>query len=246
MRFTFVTQPAIFLERPNRYLVIVQLRDGQVIRAHCPDPGRLRELLIPGVTVHVSPASHALRKTTYDLRFVEHPVHGQLVSLDTRLPNQVVWEGLQTGFFAPFAGYSQIEREVRAPVAGWGIQSRIDFRLWDTQGQPCWIEVKSATLVEARVARFPDAVTERGRRHLFELIHLRQQGARAAVLFIVQRPDADCVVPQWETDPEFGRTLAQAREAGVELYAYTCTLTTTQLELARPIPVVTDAPLEAG
>jgi sugar fermentation stimulation protein A len=246
MRFAFVTQPAIFLERPNRYLVIVQLRDGQIVQAHCPDPGRLRELLIPGVTVHVSPASHTLRKTAYDLRFVEHPVHGQLISLDTRLPNQVAWEGLQTGFFTPFVGYSVIEREVRTPIAHSGIQSRIDFRLWNAQGQPCWIEVKSATLVEARIAQFPDAVTERGRRHLLELIQLRQAGARTAVLFIVQRPDADCVMPKWETDPEFGKTLAGARAAGVELYAYTCTLTTTEMELAQPIPVLTDTPRVAN
>lgn len=239
MRFAFTTQPAIFLERPNRYLVIVQLQDGQVVQAHCPDPGRLRELLIPGVIVHVSPASHSLRKTAYDLRFVEHPVHGQLVSLDTRLPNQVVWEGLQGDFFSPFVGYKRIEREVRTPVAEWGIHSRIDFRLWAAQRGACWIEVKSATLVEARIARFPDAVTERGRRHLLELIHLRQQGERTAVLFIVQRPDADCVMPQWGTDPEFGKTLANARAAGVELYAYTCTLTTTVMTLAQPIPVIT-------
>jgi sugar fermentation stimulation protein A len=169
-----------------------------------------------------------------------------LISLDTRLPNQVVWEGLQAGYFAPFLGYTVIEREVRVPMTAWGIQSRIDFRLWDAQCQPCWIEVKSATLVEEHIARFPDAVTERGRRHLLELIHLRAQGERTVVLFIVQRPDADCVVPKWETDPEFGTTLASARAAGVELYAYTCTLTTTAIELAQPIPVITDIPIHPG
>lgn len=238
MRFPFVTEPATFVERPNRYLVVAQLPKGEQVCAHCPDPGRLRELLLPGVTLHLSRAVNPVRKTAYDLRFVEHPEHGQLISLDSRLPNQLFDEGLAMGFFDPFRRYCQIAREVALPQRHvTGIRSRVDFRLSDRHGEVCWVEVKSATLVEAGVARFPDAVTARGRRHVLELAALAAGGERCAVVFIVQRPDAVRLQPQWETDPAFGQALVDAVAAGVELYAYTCTLTTAEMALARAIPV---------
>ncbi len=240
MNFSFTTQPATFLERPNRYRIVAQLHEGNtIINAHCPDPGRLRELLIPGVTVHVSQASHLARKTAYDLRFVEHPEHGQLVSLDTRQPNQIFQEGLETGFFAPFRGYQTIQREVTLPYLpeATGVHSRIDYRLTDAAGHPCWIEVKSASLVEDRCALFPDAPTERGRRHVLELTELTQCGIRTAIVFIVQRPDADRLRPKWDTDPAFAHALVAAHAAGVEIYAYTCILTLQAVTLKQAIPV---------
>lgn len=253
MRFSFTTQPATFLERPNRYLVIVRLHDsGETVRAHCPDPGRLRELLIPhaGVVVHVSRASNADRKTAYDLRFVEHPENGLLISLDSRLPNALFWEGLLAGFFTPFENPTAVEREVLVPLelapattgSGEKIRSRIDYRLCDAAGRRCWIEVKSATLVEDGVAYFPDAVTARGRRHVNELRLLAALGDRAAVCFIVQRPDAQLLRPQRDRDPDFSAALASAEQAGVEIYAYTATITHGAAELARAIPVETARP----
>ncbi len=246
MRFPFTTEPAHFIERPNRYLVIVRLqRSGELVRAHCPDPGRLRELLIPqaGVVVHVSRADLAVapgRKTAYDLRFVEHPATGTLISLDSRLPNALFGEGLQAGFFAPFRHFRSLEREVSVPhVGNSAVRSRIDYRLVDAANRACWIEVKSATLVEDGVAYFPDAVTERGRRHVEELQQLVTLGDRAAVCFIVQRPDARCLCPQWTHDPAFSAALHRAGQAGVELYAATVTVTLGGAELAQMIPVRT-------
>ena len=253
MRFDFVTQPATFLARPNRYRVEARLHaGGALVAAHCADPGRLRELLLPGVTVHVSPAAarlpglpprKAVRKTAWDLRFVEHPAHGQLVSLDTRVPNRVFAEGLAAGFFPPWRGGRLLGREVSLPHAGQGgVVSRIDFRIADEAGNPWWVEVKSASLVEegaeGNVARFPDAVTARGRRHVEELAALARAGERAAVVFIVQRPDATELRPQWGTDPAFAAALAAAQQAGVLLLAATCRLTTQEICLERLIPVV--------
>lgn len=252
MVFDFVTQPATFLARPNRYRVEARLHAcGTPVAAHCADPGRLQELLIPGVTVHVSPAGMRLpglppRKTAWDLRFVEHPAHGQLVSLDTRVPNRIFAEGIAAGFFAPWRGGALIGREVPLRVAGLagqgGIVSRIDFRIADARGIPWWVEVKSASLVEdgaaGNVARFPDAVTARGRRHVEELAALARAGERAAVVFIVQRPDATELRPQWSTDPAFAAALAAAEQAGVLLLAATCRLTTQEICLERMIPVI--------
>ena len=249
MRFDFVTQPATFVDRPNRYRVVAQLHaTGETIHAHCPDPGRLTELLIPGVTVHVSPLRLpvATRKTSWDLRFVEQPVDGQLVSLDTRLPNQLFAEGLRTKWFTPFDGYTKYTSEVSLPPVAGMIRSRFDFQLADAAGNLCWVEVKSASLVIDRCARFPDAPTERGRRHVAELIHLVQQGTnrqgnqavRAAIVFIIQRPDADCLTANRTTDPAFADALVTAHAAGVAIYAYTCDLSTSAITLARSVPVI--------
>lgn len=239
MIFPFTTQPATFLERPNRFRIEARLHaGGEEISAHCPDPGRLRELLIPGVTVHVSPATNPNRKTAWDLRFVEHPETGQLISLDSRLPNQLFAEGLAEDFFAPFRNARKVRREVSiAPPTDGGVRSRFDYQIVDREGRTCWIEVKSATLVVDGRALFPDAPTERGRRHVSELAALAAAGERTAVVFIVQRPDADALAPNRETDPAFAQALADARTAGVEIYAYTCELTTTEIRLAREIGV---------
>jgi len=242
MNFPFTTVPAAFVERPNRFRIVARLPDGTRIDAHCPNPGRLCELLVPGATVHVSRAdatsTTARRKTAYDLRFAEHPQNGELVSLDTRLPNQLFAEGVEAHHFAPFRSVASIEQEVALPGAHDGVHSRIDFRLLDAARTACWVEVKSVTLVEMRCARFPDAPTTRGRRHVSELVQRVQAGERAAVVFIVQRPDADQLRPQWDTDPAFARALVDAHTAGVEVYAYTCTITLAAARLARQIPVV--------
>ena len=239
MKFPFTSEPAVFRARPNRFRVVATLKStGQEVHAHCADPGRLRELLIPGVTIHVSRADNPARKTAYDLRFVEHPANGQLVSLDSRVPNALVHSALEKGELAPFSGYGQLRREVVAPRhTGDGTRSRFDFRLTDAAGQVCWVEVKSATLVEEGVARFPDAPTVRGRRHVLELAKLARAGARAAVIFIIQRPDATHIEPKWETDPDFGAALVDAAAAGVELHAYRCHLTVNTITIAGKVPV---------
>lgn len=274
MRFAFTTQSATFLERPNRYRVRARLEQtGEIVDAHCADPGRLRELLLPGVRVHISPAaapafvrprSAPPRKTAWDLRFVDHPEHGQLVSLDTRVPNRLFEEGWRAGFFSPLAGYTALRREVPHPLpeptgvaCTLGLttrkrtpHSRADFLLADAfppemplaaPGRRCWVEVKSCSLVVDRLALFPDAVTERGRRHLTELAALVSAGEQAAVVFIVQRPDADAISAHRVTDPALADALNAARAAGVLLTAATCCLTTEAILLDRTIPVVTDA-----
>lgn len=247
MRFSFTTKPATFLERPNRFRIAARLHEnGEIVQVHCPNPGRLGELLLPGAVVHVSPAAPPSaarrRKTSHDLRFVEHPQHRQLISLDTRLPNALFAEGMRTGFFEPFAECVEIRPEVALPGEHAGVHSRIDFCLQTGAGIPCWVEVKSVTLVEDGCALFPDAPTARGRRHVDELAERVACGERAAVVFIVQRPDAAELRPQWATDPEFAEALARAHAAGVEVYAYTCALSLHKICLREPIPVVISAP----
>lgn len=252
MRFPFKTLPARFHSRPNRFVVCVRLDEsGERVPAHCADPGRLRELLVPGVRVHVSYSDAPGRATHYDLRFVEHPESGQLISLDSRLPNAVFLEALQAergpGNSPTFIGHRSVRSEVSVPEGHGGnsersghiaTRSRIDFLVEDRAGLPVWVEIKSVTLVEGGIARFPDAPTERGRRHLLELAALvGRDRARAVVAFIVQRPDAYVLEPNEATDPLFARTLADVAARGVELLSYTCTLTLEQIEIDRQIPI---------
>ncbi len=239
----FAVETATFLERPNRFVIHARLHaSGETVRAHCPNPGRMAELMIPGATVYLSRATDPARRTPFTLRFMIHPETGGLISLDTQLPNNLFAEGLADGFFAPFQGHRSVRREVTVPHDPEGntgkINSRVDFLLEDAQGRACWVEVKSVSLVEEGVALFPDAPTIRGRRHLLELADLVRAGERAAVVFIVQRPDAVSVQPNRRTDPDFADALAHAQSAGVEVYAYTCAITLAAVTLKKEIPVV--------
>ena len=242
MNIPFPVHPATFLERPNRFVIHARLHaSGQDVRAHCPNPGRMHELMIPGATVYLSAADDPARRTPYTLRFIEHPANGQLISLNTQLPNDLFAEGLADGFFAPFNGYTKRAREVRLPIAEKGVTSRIDFQLSSGDGRVCWVETKSATLVcDDGRAYFPDAPTERGRRHVEALSHLLAPNVRAAIVFIIQRSDAISIAPNRQTDPAFADALATAKEAGVELYAFTCGVTTRRVWLEREVPVVLD------
>lgn len=240
--FTFVAEQALFLERPNRFRVHARLAaTGMDVRAHCPNPGRLRELLVPNQSiVWVSPAQRSERATAWDLRFVENPPTGELVSLDTRLPNALAAAGLATGFF-PALFATAVQTEVVMPLpdgsAHRGPRSRIDFLLTDQAGKHCWLEIKSVSLVEGTTALFPDAPTERGRRHLLELAARRAYGERAAVLFLVQRSDAAAVRANAVMDPAFAAAMAAAAGSGVEFYGVTTQITPAGARLAKMIPV---------
>lgn len=217
-----------FVERPNRFLTVVEL-EGRRVEAHLPDPGRLKELLLPGARVWVRPADSPNRKTAFTLTLVEAPT-GELVSLVTTLPNRLVEEALRAGSLAELRGWA-IERAEYT----WG-DSRFDFLLV-RDGRRLLLEVKSVTLVEEGRALFPDAVTARGARHVRELIAARQEGWETAVLFVVQRRDAESVTAARSIDPGFADALAAAREAGVRLLAYRCSVTLEEAVITDPLPV---------
>ena len=201
----------VFLDRPNRFLAMVKIEKA-VVPSFLPNPGRMRELLFPGAEVllkKVGAKRH--RKTEYDL--VGVVLDDQVVSVDTRVPNQLILEALQKRNLGEFSEYPMIHPEYR-----YG-HSRIDFYL-AKYGEWCLLEVKSCTLVVDGVALFPDAPTERGRRHLAELIKAKREGGRACVLFVVQRSGAQKFTSNDATDPEFGIMLRNAIEEGVEAYAY--------------------------
>jgi len=210
----------------------VQLtRQSDPVHAHLPDPGRLRELLQPGVRVWLEPKTGAQRKTRFQIWLVEKD--RTLVSLNTRLPNLLVQEALVQGSLPEFSQYTAWKQEQSIGA------SRLDFFL-ECAGESCWLEVKSVTLVEDGLGLFPDAPTERGRRHLSELTKIRQSGARAVAFFVVQRQDAHSVAANCRTDPKFAEALQTAHRCGVELIAYNCTVTSTFAALNRQVPVIVE------
>ena len=199
---------ASFLARPNRFVARVDLA-GEETLVHVANSGRLRELLQPGRTVYLAPQPKPERKTRFDLQLVAlgPGPDERLVSADSRLPPGLVEEAILAGKLPQFAGYESLRPEVTFG------DSRLDLELIGPEGS-CLIEVKSVTLVEKGVAKFPDAPTERGRRHLRTLTRARAEGSRAAVVFVVQRDDASAFTPTEEPPPAFGDALWEAQDAG--------------------------------
>jgi sugar fermentation stimulation protein A len=204
------TLMGIFQKRPNRFLALVKVED-RILPSFLPNPGRMHELLTPGTEVILREVLKENRKTDYDLIGVFY--NGQVVSVDSRVPNKLVLEALKNGDIEELSEYNIIK-----PEYGYG-HTRFDFFLTN-EHESCLLEVKSCTLVKDGVALFPDAETERGRRHLRDLVKAKKEGYRACVLFVVQRTDADVFAPNDETDSEFGKVLRDAALEGVEVYAY--------------------------
>ena len=249
---------ARFVERPNRFVVRARLPDdlpeapgsepgshphaGRVVDTHLADPGRLEELLLPDAALWLRPADDPKRKTRWSTLLVERPDGEGLVSVDTTLPNRLVGTALESGTLDEFGGWRLSARE-------WSHGgSRFDFLL-EEEGPDAGaavreaparrrlvLEVKSVTLVEDGVALFPDAVTARGARHVRELAELAERdGWEAAVLFVLQRPDAERIVAARSIDPRFADALDEAAEAGVRVLGRRCVVRPERVLLAEPV-----------
>jgi len=216
-----------FLERPNRFLALVKV-EGNILPSFLPDPGRMWELLTPGTEVILRKASDGNRKTDYDLIAVFH--NSQIVSVDSRVPNKLVFEALKNKDIEELSAYDLAKSEF-----SYG-HTRFDFLLTNEHAR-CLLEVKSCTLVKNGVAMFPDAPTERGRRQVRGLMKAKKEGFRACVLFIIQRTDAQVFAPNDETDPEFGKVLRDAALEGVEIHAYYSELIKTNIILRGKVKV---------
>ena len=227
MKFGGRIVDGIFLERPNRYLARVEI-DGQEIKAHVPDPGRLPGLMVPGRRVRLVYNPGPKRKTDYSLVLVRHC--SIWVSVYPVFANKLVEKGLNEGKLSCLSGYKNFNREVK-----WG-KSRFDFQL-NFPDAKAFVEVKSVSLVEKNEGRFPDAPTDRGVKHLRELIDLKKEGLRAVVIFVSQRADARSITSNDEVDPLFGEWLRKACLARVELYAYNCKVTKNTVSIKDQIPV---------
>lgn len=213
---------AIFRNRLNRFIAEVEL-NGETVKVHLPNTGRCKELLIDGAIVYLKPSDNPNRKTKYSLYLVEN--NGGLVAIYSQQANKIVFDAIKNNKIKELSGYSILESEKRVG------NSRIDIYLAnediasDRENSSnlideTYVEVKSVTLIKDSIAQFPDAPTERGRKHLEELISLKKEGMRAVAFFLIQHPNGNSFRPNWENDPEFSKTLKKAYSEGVEILVY--------------------------
>lgn len=229
MRFEGPVQEGRFLARPNRFLTYCEV-GGETRACFCPNPGRMGEFLEPGRPVLVGPrVGGQAGKTTHVHLAFRH--EGRWVSIDTRVPGRLFLEGFRAGAFPFLAGYERARPEVTFG------SSRFDFLLEGPGVPPCFVEVKSATLVQDDgLALWPDAPSERGARHASELAAARRKGYRSVVLFVIQRGDAVLLRPHAERDPLFARSIRSAVRRGVEVYAWRSRVTRAGITLLGEVP----------
>ncbi len=219
---------AIFLKRPNRFLAHVDI-DGVEEIVHVRNTGRCKELLVPGARVVLEDCSHiANRKTKYSLIAVWKGK--MLVNMDSQIPNKVVFDALNSHSIDSFRNISKAKREVT-----YG-KSRFDlyFEDYETRG---FVEVKGVTLENHGIAMFPDAPTERGARHVMEMIEAVKEGYRGIIFFLIQMKGPKIFKPNWEMDKQFSQALKDAKENGVEILAYDSIVSQDGIEIASPIRI---------
>jgi sugar fermentation stimulation protein A len=233
MRFEPALVPGTLIQRYQRFLADVRLPDGAVVTAHCPNTGSMLGCKAPDARVWLSPADNPARKLRYTWELVE-AVPDVLVGVHTGRTNALVEEAIAAGVVAELAGYPAIRREVRFGRE----RSRIDLLLSGNGRADCYVEVKNVTAgVAAGIAIFPDAVSERGAKHLRELMHMVEQGQRAVIFYCVQRGDVQEVRPADEIDPLYGKTLREAIAAGVEALAYRADVSPEGIFVSTRLPV---------
>lgn len=229
MRYNNVVS-GIFLERPNRFIAHVEIQ-GEKQVVHVKNTGRCRELLLPGTRVWLEISDNPARKTKYDLVTVEKRRENRaplLVNMDSQMPNHLVREWLpNSGLFSPQA---MIRPEVTFGA------SRFDFYIDDGQTKT-FLEVKGVTLEREGVAMFPDAPTERGVKHLQELIKCIEQGYRAVAVFVIKMKEIHIFRPNTETHPAFAQALKEAKAAGVEVLAVDCRVREDSIFIDKSVPV---------
>lgn len=214
---------ARFLCRPNRFIAQVTI-NGTEETVHVKNTGRCKELLVPNATVYLTRADNPERKTQYDLVAVEKQRNGKpplLINMDAQAPNYAAEEWLKRQ-------YRNVRKEVTYGT------SRFDFYIEDTH---TFLEVKGVTLESDGIAMFPDAPTERGVKHIQELISCKKEGYGAAILFVIQMKEISEFRPNDRTHPAFGQALREAQTAGISILAMDCTVTPQTMEIDTTVPI---------
>lgn len=220
------------VRRYKRFLADVETADGRVLTVHCPDPGRMRGLLRKGAAVRCSTSDDPGRKLRHTLEMIR--VGRVWVGVHTGRANAIARVAIERGIVPELTGYTDVRPEVVIEAG-----SRLDFRLaGHERGAPeLYLEVKSVTLAEGSRGRFPDSVTERGRKHAALLEGLAKEGKLAALLFVVQRADCESVETADEIDPAYGQALRRAARAGVRVLAVGARVTPTRIRPERALSV---------
>ena len=217
MRFQSPLIRGTLVQRYKRFLADVRLANGAVVTAHCTNTGSMMGCKEPGSAVYLSRSDNQNRKLLYTWELIQ--IGHTWVGINTMHPNRLVPEAVEAGVIQELRGYESIRREVKVSA-----HTRLDLCLEGKNGA-CFVEIKNVTLAVDGTAAFPDAVSERGTKHLKELMRLKRQGHRAAIVFVIQRGDCDYFRAADEIDAEYGRWLRRAIKAGVEALPYRADVT---------------------
>lgn len=229
MRFNKNTYIVEFVKRPNRFQGYVII-DGKEELVHVPNTGRCKEILIPGCRALIRAEEGKHRKTRFSL--IGAYKGEKLINIDSQIPNKVVEEALNNKKIVGLEKYIDICRE---KTFG---SSRFDFKLKDRDQNEYYLEVKGVTLEENGRSMFPDAPTERGSKHLLELIDVKKTGRGAGVIFLIQMNGINTFEPNEERDKKFAEALRQASLAGVDIFAYECEVTEKSIDISKPVTVI--------
>ena len=222
--------PGKLIKRYKRFLADVELEDGTVVTAHCPNSGSMTACSEPGRPVYLSWHDNPKRKLKYTWEIIQMP--GSLVGVNTLVPNRLVKTSIENGLVPELADYETIRPEVPTSKG-----SRLDLLLTDSLGAKCFVEIKNCTLVLEGAACFPDAVTQRGQKHLKELERLTGEGHRCVMFYCIQRMDAQVFRPADHIDPKYGEALRTAYlKGGVEILVYDVWMNLERIVLNRKIP----------
>jgi sugar fermentation stimulation protein A len=216
------------IKRYKRFLTDVELEDGSIVIAHCPNTGSMKTCGDPGSPVYISYHDNPKRKLKYTWELIQMPT--SLVGVNTNIPNKLVKLSIETGLVKELTGYDEARAEVKTSE-----HSRLDIML-SKGDEKCYIEVKNCTMVMDGLATFPDAVTARGLKHLVELQRLVKEGNRCVMFFLIQRMDADRFEPADSIDPAYGKELRKAYKNGVEILCYDVDIDLKRIRLNKAIP----------
>ncbi len=217
------------IKRYKRFLVDVELADGTILTAHCPNTGSMRGCLTVGNPVMLSLADNPKRKYPHSLEMIQ--VNGFWVGINTSRTNHLVREAIENGVVSEFGSVDWLKPEVTVSS-----KSRLDFLLCSGETK-IYVEVKNCTLVEEGVAMFPDAVTSRGTKHLLELAELKKKGHKAFIFFCIQRMDGEFFSPAAHIDPLYAETLRMVTEQGVGVLAYQALVGPEEIRVSHSLPV---------
>jgi sugar fermentation stimulation protein A len=235
MRFPSQLIEGRLIKRYKRFLSDIELLTGETVTAHCANPGSMLGLAEPGSRVWLSKLDNPKRKLAFSWELIEVDLGRgpALVGINTSSPNGAVAAAIEQGFIPELSGYASMRREVR-----YGAKSRIDILLEDDVRPPCYVEIKNVHLMrEAGLAEFPDSVTARGAKHLGELSDMVAAGARAVMLYFVQRGDAEGFALAGDIDPAYAAAFEAAMASGVEALAVASSVSLAGLGRPTPIPL---------
>jgi len=215
------------IKRYKRFLADVELDNGDVVVAHTANSGSMKSCLEESAEVYLIHVDDPKRKTKYTWEMIQ--INNAWVGINTAVPNVLVYEAVKNQEIEALTGFTHVKREVKFE------DSRFDV-FASNEKEECFIEVKNVSLKDEQYARFPDAVTTRGKKHLETLMRVKEQGMRAVMVYVIQRSDVEIFTPAFDIDPDYAATLKKAYESGVEVYPIRAIVSPEKIELGEILP----------